>query len=374
MEEVKLTRKELYDLVWSKPMTFLSKKYNLSDVGLRKICLKMNIPLPKAGYWEKIKWNKPVSIEILDETYTGVQDVTFNLDKNKKTIISNNHSSVKNLQKEIEKNLSLTVPSKLSSPHKLIIAARDNLNRKDRYVNNGLVSTQRGHLDIKVSPVNITRTLRFMDTLIKVLNKRGHDVILENENTYAIVFNEQIKISLREKLKRTIVPGKYYEHAEYNPTGLLCFRIDGFYGKEWIDGKLLIEDQLSNIISKLEHESNRIKVQKEETRKFHEKFEEKQRIKREAEEQKQKELIDFTELLLSAERWRKATLLRSYIHDVEQQAILKKTVSAELNNWIHWARQKVNWYDPFINASDELLEDVDKDTLTFKKKKPTDFF
>ena len=70
MEEVKLTRKELYDLVWSKPMTFLSKKYNLSDVGLRKICLKMNIPLPKAGYREKIKWNKPVSIEILDETYT----------------------------------------------------------------------------------------------------------------------------------------------------------------------------------------------------------------------------------------------------------------------------------------------------------------
>jgi len=37
-EIVILTRKELYDQVWSTPMTKLAKSYNLSDNGLRKIC------------------------------------------------------------------------------------------------------------------------------------------------------------------------------------------------------------------------------------------------------------------------------------------------------------------------------------------------
>jgi len=34
------SRVELFDLVWSKPMTHLAKELGLSDVGLRKICVK----------------------------------------------------------------------------------------------------------------------------------------------------------------------------------------------------------------------------------------------------------------------------------------------------------------------------------------------
>ena len=60
MEQVTLTRRELYDLVWSTPMTAIAKKYLISDVGLRKICISMNIPLPRAEHWEKIKAGKPV--------------------------------------------------------------------------------------------------------------------------------------------------------------------------------------------------------------------------------------------------------------------------------------------------------------------------
>lgn len=41
-----VTRKELYDLVWSTPMIKLAKEFNLSDNGLRKVCKKYNIPIP----------------------------------------------------------------------------------------------------------------------------------------------------------------------------------------------------------------------------------------------------------------------------------------------------------------------------------------
>jgi hypothetical protein len=53
MSFVTLTRKELYDLVWSEPMMRLARRYGLSDVGLAKICRKCDIPRPPRGYWAK---------------------------------------------------------------------------------------------------------------------------------------------------------------------------------------------------------------------------------------------------------------------------------------------------------------------------------
>lgn len=50
-ELVTVTREDLYTQVWSEPMINLAKKYGLSDVGLRKKCKKLNIPLPPQGYF-----------------------------------------------------------------------------------------------------------------------------------------------------------------------------------------------------------------------------------------------------------------------------------------------------------------------------------
>lgn len=55
---MELTRKELYDLVWSEPMTTICKRFGLSDNGLRKRCKSMNIPTPPLGYWTKLKYGK----------------------------------------------------------------------------------------------------------------------------------------------------------------------------------------------------------------------------------------------------------------------------------------------------------------------------
>ncbi len=52
------SRVELYELVWSKPMTHLAKELGLSDVGLRKICVKYGIPLPLRGYWSRLQFGK----------------------------------------------------------------------------------------------------------------------------------------------------------------------------------------------------------------------------------------------------------------------------------------------------------------------------
>lgn len=55
------TRKEFYDLVWSKPLTHLAKEFLLSDVALHKICKKHDIPHPPLGWWAKKAAGKAVT-------------------------------------------------------------------------------------------------------------------------------------------------------------------------------------------------------------------------------------------------------------------------------------------------------------------------
>jgi len=52
------TRHELFDLVWLMPMTKLAEQFELSDVGLRKICVKHQIPLPPRGHWTRKEFGK----------------------------------------------------------------------------------------------------------------------------------------------------------------------------------------------------------------------------------------------------------------------------------------------------------------------------
>ena len=56
----KLSREELYSLVWQKPIIQLAEEFGLSDQGLAKICRKFEIPRPPRGYWAKLEAGKKV--------------------------------------------------------------------------------------------------------------------------------------------------------------------------------------------------------------------------------------------------------------------------------------------------------------------------
>ena len=54
-ESITISRQELYDLVWTKPMTALAKEYNISYNELRKTCNKLDITFPQLGHWSKLQ-------------------------------------------------------------------------------------------------------------------------------------------------------------------------------------------------------------------------------------------------------------------------------------------------------------------------------
>lgn len=61
-------REKLFDEVWTTPVTKLAKVYGLSDVGLRKICVALDVPLPPRGYWQKLAAGKKIPKPALHDT------------------------------------------------------------------------------------------------------------------------------------------------------------------------------------------------------------------------------------------------------------------------------------------------------------------
>ena len=49
-----MTRQELYDLVWSSPVSTAAKQFGISDKTLALKCSAIKVPIPPRGYWAKV--------------------------------------------------------------------------------------------------------------------------------------------------------------------------------------------------------------------------------------------------------------------------------------------------------------------------------
>jgi hypothetical protein len=70
----RLSRKELYNLVWSEPMRILSARFGISDVALKKTCARAEIPTPDRGYWAKKDAGKSAPQVALQERPASMDD------------------------------------------------------------------------------------------------------------------------------------------------------------------------------------------------------------------------------------------------------------------------------------------------------------
>ncbi|WP_324756397.1 hypothetical protein [Sphingobacterium thalpophilum] len=55
MNKLNLTRKELYDLVWEKPINHIIEMYGGSYQEVKEMLAKYNVPYPENGYWSKLR-------------------------------------------------------------------------------------------------------------------------------------------------------------------------------------------------------------------------------------------------------------------------------------------------------------------------------
>lgn len=378
METIELTRKELYDLVWENPLSKLAKKYNLSDNGLRKVCKKLDIPLPKNGHWQKIQYNKKVIKEKLPVNNTVDASITLKFRDNSETIINGEGNELNQLTKELQTILKDTIifPEKLTKPNQLIIDAKNDLKTKQpSYEHNikGLLNTSSGILNITVAPQSVKRALLFMDVFIKALQKRGHNITVK-EGTKIVIDNIEMGIGLRERLKRKIVKGTYYDSTELYPSNILSLSLYVYPAKDWTDTNTSkLEDKIPNIIAKLELQAIEEKRKAIERELWHIEYERKQKIEEDFKARRNIELSKTTKLFSDAEKFDKATIYRNFIEATEQKAIKENNLTDELKDWIKWAKEKADWFDPFTNRQDELLNNNDREEF-FKPKQSNNYY
>lgn len=279
-------------------------------------------------------------------------------------------------KKEFEeiKELSFKVPEKLTKPHKHIIATKEyhkqlSIAKKKSGWRHEVDSSKA--LSIAVSSSLLSRALRIFDTFIKVIEKRGYQVTVGNK-TEVTIMQQTYTLRITEKNKRVKrEDNSSWDSYDYVPTGRLCIKIDTYIPlKEWADSKTkLIEDKLTHILAWLEvtakqeqEDEIRREVRRKEQRIIREKEEALQRLK-------DNELTNFESLFQTATRWHKSQYIRNYIKEFEEFAIKSNSLDSEKQEWIRWAKEKADWYDPFIEKDIELLKDIDRDTLKPIRKK-----
>jgi hypothetical protein len=69
-----LPRRALYERIWAAPVRTVAQELGISDVGLRKICQKAQIPLPERGYWTRLRAGKSVKAAALPPRGPGTAD------------------------------------------------------------------------------------------------------------------------------------------------------------------------------------------------------------------------------------------------------------------------------------------------------------
>jgi hypothetical protein len=373
---IQLKRIDLYEQVWSIPMTKLAKQYQISDVGLAKICKKLKIPVPGRGYWaKKGKRKRPSLLSIKGIPEFVVHKITHD-NPNPENEENDEIHALISFEEKPENYIQ--VPEKLYSPHPLVAFTKQCLKMGNSDTYGHLRVSHEKCLDVRISKDNIDRTMRIYDALIKALEKKGFGISINESNgtTKVSVLGEILEIRLeepttkvereltQEEKKKLFQNGWIYDRYRYVPSGKLVFRINEYIDgirKSWSDGKKhRLEYCLNSFIIGLIRAAEKEKVKRLEREQSEREWREQEEARRKKAEEIQQEKERVEQLLKEAEAWQKAQQVRTYIGAVKQAAIQKNgsiSTGSDLDNWLKWATQQADRLDPLAKSSPSILDD-----------------
>ena len=180
--------------------------------------------------------------------------------------------------------------------------------------------------------------------------------MVSDNRTKVKINDETYSVKLREKCNRKIVSESRWNHTELVLNGTLSLKLDHVYEtKEWKDGRLPLEKQLTRIVAALEiraEDDRKKKIKWEGARKEQERvraIEERLKAEREWEDKK-------VEILLShAAKWRQARDVGQFIAAVENYSIEQPEI-ADIAEWVDWAKCARKSVDPLSRGIKKLLE------------------
>ena len=375
---VKLSREQLYEEVWNTPMHRLCAKYGLSDVGLAKVCRRMDIPRPPRGYWRRLstgaKPRKPSLPPPGDFTQSEV--TLHNRGKIPEKIVVNRETKIPARPP--------LVNEMLTDPHPLVSLTRDRFDNASEDPCGILVTKAKRVIQLQVSRPQLDRCLRLMDTLFKSWEAEGLSIEILNETdgkqhgTFLCSGKERLQIAIQERVEE-FDPGptdeeklhpkwEWKKRTACRATSELTLFLDGkhvtsytrFYRRFKDSSCVPLESKAQQIWQagldyfqkRKQHaiDEEKRRVAAEEARRQRElewarreaewKREEEREKKRQEEQRKIKELAE------AASQWSRSEQVRNFIPRCAASMKEAGVPEAKIASWVTWANAAANQIDP----------------------------
>jgi hypothetical protein len=191
--EKSVTREELYEMVWKEPVTKVAPRFGISDVALRKICVKHQIPTPDLGYWAKLQHGKMVKKRPLPALTKGELPSLYLFERPIPVIPSDiAEAKAKAVEKENADDAKIVVPS--ARPEKLhhSAASVERVLKKAKPDHEGFVDCKGpGLISVMVAPASVVRVTVLIDTFLKALAARGH-IVSDDDHGVVIKADDEL--------------------------------------------------------------------------------------------------------------------------------------------------------------------------------------
>ena len=372
-------REKIYQEVWAEPVIIVAKRYDTSDVALHKLCRRLEIPVPPRGYWAQIKTGKKIDRPPLPKLSDPRKiigkrrkpDLEADLIQQRLMEVGSSIYQNNRLQEVCSKAI---VKKHQVNPHPLVMEAGQYLKARKGSNDWPLLYTNSGMLDIAVSKNQIERSLRIYDALIKTLEELGFSIRINKDkqdryrgsrqSTCIQIGGQELPIKLVEKVKRIEhiktppdIGNKqlqyiYEPNHDFVATGILTLQIDYYWAsrKNWRDGqRKKLEEQIGDFVLSLVKTAEEMQIRDEIREQEEQRRRQEEQRKREVQELREKEVKRFQALEKAAQEWNRAQEIERYIEAVKatmEKQTLDIKQREELEEWIRWAKGKVEWLNP----------------------------
>jgi hypothetical protein len=381
IEAVTLTREQLHELVWTEPMRDLAKRFHISDVGLKKVCIRNRIPVPLQGHWQKVRAGRQ-SPRIPLPVLKHPQTITFK--SRPAAATADAEPPPPDPAVEAEKEFRpVAVAEALARPHPVTSAMREELARKNPDDYGAIHCVEPDVMSARIHPASKGRLLRIADALLKGFERRGFELrpgkpgLRIASALQVIVDEEAYSISIEERMRREThkpTPDElsrkrrglyvYMKSYDYAPTGEFMLKIEPCYGSgiqsSWRDTRHhRIEQRLTEVMVSLRRHAALRKVERARAQRRAARFEAEQGRRSELRDQVEAEREAMAKLESDFEAWNRAERIRAFVDVVQTHPAHRSDPG--LRAWASWARECADRIDPLKDAPPSVLDTPEAD-------------
>jgi len=361
---VTLTRRQLYDLVWSKPMIAIAAEFGVSSVAFAKNCTKLNVPRPGRGYWQQLACGLKPEREPLPSAAPATPA----------SIALTRYERLAVTSQEAPPPPAVEVPEQVRNLHPVVKAMSDLLS-SERHSPMLIIPGHERSL-LRVSVAGKQRALRILHALLTAFDGRGHQCRLQKGySKYAlevVVGGSPVGLTLHERstLVESTGAARTWRQHDSVPSGRLALAVGGPHSSfRWSDRKQRpLDDALGEVILDVEASAaHQVEAGKRYAAEEAVRQREKARIRHEERRAAHRRAL-AEDLATMAAAWSEAERIKAFL-DAASHAVPMGAQSQEFTDWLAWGRAHAAALDP-LSRGERVAKPLEPDALNLAGEPP----